>query len=154
VVVALAAIPLSSIAVALTNFAVTRTVPPRTLPRLDFAAGVPDDCRTLVVIPALVATPDDLAPLLAQLEQHYLSSAGPSLSFALLTDHVDTSAEPDATDLLARAETLVRDLNRPPRHRHPGRGAAVPRAAPRVALERRRGLLDGLGAQSAASSTS
>ncbi len=108
---ALASVPLSSIAVAFTNWIVVRLVPPHVLPKLDLSAGIPDDCRTLVVIPALVAEPDDVDRLLAQLELHYLSSAGPALSFAVLSDFVDSSTRPDHTDILARADASLAALN-------------------------------------------
>ena len=35
---------------------VTMLVPPRTLPKLDFEAAIPDECRTAVVMPTLVGT--------------------------------------------------------------------------------------------------
>ena len=111
VIAALAVVPISSIAVAFTNFVVVRLLPPRVLPKLDLASGVPDDCRTLVVVPALVSRPSDVDNLLAQLELHYLSSAGPSISFAVLSDFVDSKTPPDTTEIFARADALVAALN-------------------------------------------
>ena len=107
----LASLPLSSLAVALANFVILRIVPPRVLPKLDLSSGVPDECRTLVVVPALVSSPRDVDGLLEQLERHYLSSAGPAVSFAVLSDFVDTKEPPDTTAIFARADERVAALN-------------------------------------------
>ncbi len=104
-------VPLSSIAVALTNWWVSRLLVPRLLPKLDFSGGVPRECRTAVVIPGLAASRDDFDHLLARLELHYLSCPDPSLAFVLLSDHVDTPKLPDDTQIVSYAEGLVRKLN-------------------------------------------
>ncbi len=41
----------SQLAVALMNWLSTLLVKPRLLPRLDYSAGIPADCRTMVVVP-------------------------------------------------------------------------------------------------------
>ncbi|MEO9235096.1 MAG: glucoamylase family protein, partial [Polyangiaceae bacterium] len=104
-------VPLVSVAVAFTNRWVNRLLVPRLLPKLDFALGAPADCRTLLVIPALVQTTSDFDHLLAQLELHYLSAPDPSVAFALLTDHVDSPQMPDDSALLAHARATVDALN-------------------------------------------
>ena len=104
-------VPVSSVAVAFTNWWVSRLIAPRPLPKLDFSQVIPVECRTAVAIPALVANRYDIDRLLAQLELHYLSSPDPSLAFVLLTDHVDAPELPDDADILAHAERIVRELN-------------------------------------------
>ncbi len=111
VVCALLAVPLSSMAVAFVNRCVTLLLAPRLLPKLDFTEAVPAECRTAVVIPALVSTGEDFDRLFAQLELHYLSAPDPSLAFALLTDHVDSKQMPDDRGILAHAGDVVRQLN-------------------------------------------
>src|SRR5690606_33554734 len=145
----LAAVPASSLAVAFTNWAVTQLLPPRTLPKLDFSEGIPENCRTAVVIPALVEGSDDVDRLLAQLELHALSNSDPSLAFVLLTDHVDSRELPDDGPLLAHAERALDTLNE--RHGSSGRGpfhllhrAAIYNEAEGVFMgwERKRGKLE------------
>ncbi len=109
---ALALVPLSSIAVAFTNWLVTALVPPRTLAKLDFSERIPADCKTAIVIPALAAAKEDVTELLIQLELHYLSNPDPSLIFVLLIDHVDSIDAPDDEALLAHAEVALAELNR------------------------------------------
>jgi cyclic beta-1,2-glucan synthetase len=111
VVCALLLVPLSSIAVAFANWCANRLLVPRLLPKLDFSEGVPAECRTAVVIPALVSTREDFDRLFAQLELHYLSTPDRSLAFALLTDHIDSPQKPDDRAILAHAEEVVRRLN-------------------------------------------
>jgi cyclic beta-1,2-glucan synthetase len=81
------------VAVALVNWLVCRLLPPRVLPKLDFTAGIPADCRTVVVVPGMLLRPDSAAVLCERLELHYLANPDPQLRFALLTDWADAPAE-------------------------------------------------------------
>lgn len=116
VAAALAAVPIMAAAVYATNWLVTHSLPPRLLPRMDFATGVPDSCRTLVVIPALLGSAREVKFLLRQLELHYLGNADRHLQFALLTDFADAPQErmPEDEALLEELRGGVEALN----HRH------------------------------------
>ena len=104
-------VPVSSIAVAIVNAWVTRILVPRRLPKLDFAVEIPEDCRTAIVVPALVSSTADFDHLFAQLELHYLSCPDPALAYVLLTDHIDAHEVPDDTAILAHAADIVASLN-------------------------------------------
>ena len=67
-------LPLSEVAVTLTNFLLCRLLPPRVLARLDMRQGIPADCATFVVIPTLIGKPEGAAGLVERLEQHYLAN--------------------------------------------------------------------------------
>src|SRR5215831_9512740 len=56
-VAALAALPASDAATALVNRAVVEMLPPRALPRLELADGVPPELKTLVAVPTLLTGP-------------------------------------------------------------------------------------------------
>jgi len=120
-------LPATAVAVDLVNWLVTRTVPPRVLPRLDFRGGIPSECRTMVVLPALLTDGSEVEFLLQQLELHFLSNAagqGTShLHFALLTDFTDALQRcmPDDDVLLEQARRGIQALNR-----KYGRGGAEP----------------------------
>ena len=109
----LALVPAMTIAVNLVNWLITHTVPPRVLPRLDFKEGVPADCRTMVIIPAFLAHPNEVKELLQQLELHFLSNADPHLHFALLTDFADAPQQhlPDDDVLIEQARAGIQALN-------------------------------------------
>jgi cyclic beta-1,2-glucan glucanotransferase len=113
-VAALAALPASDAATALVNRAVVEALPPRALPRLELADGVPPELKTLVVVPTLLTGPAQIAEQIAHLGVHYLANADGELRFALLSDWTDSAEEHAADDapLLAAARAGIAELNR------------------------------------------
>jgi cyclic beta-1,2-glucan synthetase len=107
-------IPAITMGVNLVNWFVTKILPPRVLPKLDFQHGIPARCRTAVVIPALLAHPADLVALFSELELHYLRNPDANLIFALLTDFADAPQEhmPEDDALIAQAQVGLEELNR------------------------------------------
>jgi cyclic beta-1,2-glucan synthetase len=106
-------LPATDLAVGLVNSVVCRLLPPRVLPKLDFAAGVPAEFRTVVVIPGMLFRPESAAALCERLELHYLANPDPQLRFALLTDWADAQTETTDGDgaLVKAAVEGVRRLN-------------------------------------------
>ncbi|MFO7742983.1 MAG: glucoamylase family protein [Anaerolineae bacterium] len=113
-VAALGLIPASVVGVNVVNAVITRTVPPRVLPKFDFTDGVPHCYRTMVVVPCMLTSDDEVDFLLRQLELHYLGNADPEFGFALLTDFADAPEKhmPEDEPLLRRAKEGIRQLNR------------------------------------------
>ena len=103
----------SALAVPIVNVIVTRLLPPRALPRLDFSKGIPSVHRSMVVVPTLLSKPQEIDDLLEALEIRYLGNRDPNLFFALLTDFRDAPEQtlPGDDDLLAYACTAVQKLN-------------------------------------------
>ena len=85
----LSLLPVSSVAIDLINGLIVALIPPRTLPKMNFENGVPEEYRTMVVIPALLATERDAPFLLSQIERHLIGNSDPNIFFALLTDFAD-----------------------------------------------------------------
>jgi cyclic beta-1,2-glucan synthetase len=110
---AIALLPGSVVAVTMVHWLVTRLVPPRVLPKLDFDRGIPPDWTTAVVIPALVGSTKEAEDLLAQVEEHYLANSASSVHFALLTDPPDAASErtPDDDAIEAALVQGIRILN-------------------------------------------
>ena len=110
---AIGLVPAVGVAVGLVHTVVPRLVPPHRLLKMEFQDGIPGECATLVAIPALLTSSEEIQGLLRQLEQHYLSTLDDNLLFALLTDFADAPAEhmPGDDDLLAQARQGVRQLN-------------------------------------------
>ena len=107
-------VPMSAVAIAVVQFVFARLLPPCTLPKLDFKAGLPSDTRTLVVMPTLLGRTEDVTSMLRQIELHYLSNPDPQLQFALLTDDADSKtlrAESVQNSLLDRVSQGVTALN-------------------------------------------
>ena len=113
-VVAILAIgPASSLAVTIVNHAVTRSIGPRPLPRLELDDGVPTEMRTLVAVPMLLTSVAAVDAQVATLEVHYLGNRDGDLRFALVSDWADADGEhaDDDDDLLAAAASGIDRLN-------------------------------------------
>ena len=109
----LAFVPASDLAIALINRSVMALLGPQKLPRMELRKGVPEDLRTIVVVPTLLTTARKVEEQVERLEVHYLANADGDLRFALLSDWVDAPCEtlPDDDDLLALAVSGIARLN-------------------------------------------
>lgn len=106
-------LPASQSAVEVMNYVTTSLLHPRLLPKLDFSAGVPDDCVTMVVIPTLLLSEKQVRRLVDDLEVRYLGNSGPNLHYALLSDLPDTDEQASEADpLVDLAASLIEKLNR------------------------------------------
>jgi cellobiose phosphorylase len=103
----------SALAVPLVNLFVTLVLPPRALPRLDFSRGIPDFHRTMVIVPTLLSSPQEIDDLLEALEIRYLGNRDPNLFFALVTDFRDAPEQKSSEDdaLIDYARNAVTALN-------------------------------------------
>ena len=119
---ALALWPASETVLAALNRLVSESVPPRRLPRLALADGIPIEHRVLVVLPAMLSDSNIVQALVQRLERHHLANREAHAQFALLTDFADADSESTDTDaaLLAQAHAAIVALSA----RYPG---AVPR---------------------------
>ena len=104
----------SALAVVSMNRLSVFLVKPRLLPRLETISGIAPDCRTLVVIPAMLSNSEGIDRLIETVELHYLANRDPYLHFALVSDFRDAPAEfqPDDQELLQRAKVGIETLNR------------------------------------------
>jgi hypothetical protein len=110
--IALLFIPASQAALEILNAAVSRLLNPRAVPSMDFAEAIPDDCKTLVVVPTLLLSEAVCAKLLKDLEIRYLANRDPNLYFALLTDFADADRRDVETDsVLDLCADGIRQLN-------------------------------------------
>ena len=111
-------VPASQAALAMVDRIVHARVAPRRLPRLDFSDGIPDHCRTFVVVPTLLLSKAGVDGLVEKIEVHYLANPDRNLRFALLTDGPDAAARTVPDDHLAEAcRERIERLNR---HYAPG----------------------------------
>ncbi len=112
-VILLSLLPASSVGVDVINEIILHSTSPKRLPRMDYTRGIPGDCRTIVVIPTLLESKEELKVLVKQLEQHYLGNPDKNLEFALLSDYKDAPFEimPDDDDLLDCVLREIKDLN-------------------------------------------
>jgi cyclic beta-1,2-glucan synthetase len=109
----MAAIPASELAMALINRGVTDLLGPRPLARLEIHA-IPENLRTIVVVPTLLTSLEDIDEQVERLEIHFLANSDGHLRFALLSDWCDAATEtlPNDEDLLAAAIGGIDNLNK------------------------------------------
>jgi cyclic beta-1,2-glucan synthetase len=125
-------LPATDVAVAISNYFVTRCFGARLLPALELRDGVPQHLRTLVVVPTLLSTPDAIEEQIERLEIHHVASLEGDLHFALLSDWLDSDTETQGDDaaLLAVASAGIDRLNK--------RHGSAPGGARFLLLHRRR----------------
>jgi cyclic beta-1,2-glucan synthetase len=106
-------VPASQLAIAIVQRLAARFAPPRRLPRLDLAAGIPEDARTLVVVPTLLTSVEGVEALVEHVEVLALGNLDARIHFAILGDFVDAAARelPEDAAILAAARSGVEALN-------------------------------------------
>jgi cyclic beta-1,2-glucan synthetase len=113
-VVALLLIPAADVAIALAQRVINWAIPPRRLSRFDFSERVPDNARTMVVVPTLLTSVASVASLLEHMEVLALGNLDPVIHFAILSDFSDAEARemPGDPPILAAARDGIEALNR------------------------------------------
>ena len=103
----------SQLGLSLLNWMATLTVAPQQLPRMDYSDGIPASARTLVAIPSLFASAQDVEDLVEALEVRFLGNRDEHLHFALLTDFADADSEtlPGDDALLRLVRRRIEALN-------------------------------------------
>ncbi len=104
----------SQLAISLSNWWATIWIKPSPLPKLDFSTGIPNQFRSMVVVPTLVASTIQIEKLIEDLEVRYLANPDPNLLFALLTDFKDAPSEvmPADDELVSFVQMKIEELNK------------------------------------------
>ncbi|RUO31902.1 glycosyl transferase [Aliidiomarina sedimenti] len=113
----LAFLPATDVAMTLISRVIVWGFNPTILPGMALKDGIPQSSRTLIAVPTLLTSPDDIQKLAERLEVHFLTSAGTganNLYFALVTDWVDADHERSPADdnLLEIATCAIDKLNK------------------------------------------
>ncbi len=93
-------LPATQAAVDLMNNLATSLAGPRRLPKLDFSEGIPEECATVVAVPALLLNELQVRDLIQDMEIRFLANRDPNLFFVLLSDPPDSDRPTDARDQL------------------------------------------------------
>ncbi len=146
----------SQLAIAIVHWAATLLIPPRLMPRLDFAKAIPPEHRTLVAVPTLLTSAATVDELVDALEVRFLANRDAHLAFALVGDFRDAPQEhlDGDTALVERARRAIDALNA--RYPDPAAGGGFflfhrgrrwnPRERAWMGWERKRGKLEDLNA--------
>ncbi len=104
----------SHFALAIANWVATLFIHPNPLPRMDFSKGIPEEAKTLVVVPTIISDVEQIKKLAEDLEVRFLANKDKNLIFGLLTDFKDAKEErlPADADLVSTAVQCINDLNK------------------------------------------
>ncbi|MDZ7717630.1 MAG: glucoamylase family protein [Balneolaceae bacterium] len=88
-------------------------LPPRILPKMGFKEFIPDESRTMVVVPTLFSSVEDVVRQVEELEIKSLANPDASIQFALLSDFRDASKKErrEDLDIIEAAKSEIRKLN-------------------------------------------
>jgi cyclic beta-1,2-glucan synthetase len=105
-------VPCSQSAVQLMHYLVGALLRAEILPKLDYSAGIPDDCVTLVAIPTLLLSEKQVRGLVEDLEVRFLGNHDRNIHFALVSDLPDADEPaPEANPLIDLCANLIRELD-------------------------------------------
>ena len=124
---------------------------PTRLVGYEFKDGVPAEARTLVVVPSLIGSRDDVEENIRKLEVHHLANMTGEIHFALLSDWPDSAIEQSSGDeeILDFARAEIARLNAALSHARARRasisctagGSTMPAQKCWMGWERKRGKL-------------
>jgi cyclic beta-1,2-glucan synthetase len=103
----------SQLVMVMVNWWTTLWIFPKPLPKMDLSLGIPNDSRTLIVIPTIIASIHQADSLVDDLEVRFLANRDPNLLFGLLTDFPDAQQEvlPEDNALVAHVANRIEELN-------------------------------------------
>jgi len=109
----LALLPALELSIVSTNRILSFLLSPRIMPKLEFEQEIPHEYRTVVVVPTMFSSPEDVQDQFELLEIRALANANESLQFALLSDFLDASTETTKKDdaIMEEARHQLRRLN-------------------------------------------
>ena len=107
-------IAISSLSLAIINWLATLLANPSLLPRMDFSKGIPEDKRTMVVVPTILTSLSVINALMEGIEVRFLANRNEYLQFALLTDLKDSATPtlPEDEPLIQATRDKIIELNR------------------------------------------
>lgn len=97
-VFAVLAIPMSEWTLSFLHAGIERVFRPTMLLRYDFSDELPDDARTMVVMPVIWSSVEEVDDVMDRLLVHYLSNRQKHIHFAVLADFTDAPSEMMAGD--------------------------------------------------------
>lgn len=85
----------------------------KTLPKMDFSDGVPDDYKTMVVVPTIIKDEKKIRTVFENLESFYLSNKSENIYYSLLGDCSENSKQFCENDdkIVIASQKIVDDLN-------------------------------------------
>lgn len=82
-------LPASELCIQFLNIFAAKILHPSILPKLSFENAVPENLKTLIVVPSLLISEENINENVSQIEIHYLANSDKAFKFGIFYDHVD-----------------------------------------------------------------
>lgn len=108
----LSLLPISELSIQFINFVLTKVLPTPLRPKMSFETGIPQEYKTLVIVPIMLQTQESIHEEIDRLEIRYLANNDPYLYFGLFCDFADAKMQHAESDslLLATAKEGLKAL--------------------------------------------
>jgi cyclic beta-1,2-glucan synthetase len=106
-------LPSTEISIIFVNWIVVKIKRPNIFVRLDFNQGIPDNLKSIVIIPVILSNQKRVNEVIKTLENHYISNIDKNLYFALIGAFKDSSEEfaKDDSSILEKTAQAIKELN-------------------------------------------
>ena len=103
----------SNLATLIINKLLAYILPTALPPKIELKDFIPENCKTMIVIPSMLSGMEKVDKLVYELEKRFLCNKYKNLFYALLCDYKDSDVEESEGDyqLLAYAREKIRELN-------------------------------------------
>lgn len=107
-------LPLSEWAITIMHDLICHSVPPLKLLRYDFSKKLPEDAQTMVVMPIIWSSIDEVDMVIDRIHCHYLANRQQNIYFGILADFADAAVEtlPDDQKIIAHAISRIDSLGK------------------------------------------
>lgn len=100
-------VPISEIVIRIMNYFMMKLKKSNIIPKMDYENKIPDDKKTIVVIPTILKSKDKVIEMMKKLEVYYLANPEKNLYFALLGDASEENEKITSFD----KEVVIAGLN-------------------------------------------
>ena len=106
-------IPISEIIIKLQQYILSKTIKPKTIPKLHFQDDIPVEYSSMVVIPTILDSKETVRKMFNNLEVFYLANKSKNLYFTLLGDCTASSNQEEEFDkeIINEGKKIIEKLN-------------------------------------------
>ncbi len=106
-------IPSSEVIIQIIQHILGKMVKPKLIPKMNYMKGIPEDKKTMVIIPTILKTSNKVEELVKKLEVYYLANKSENIYFTLLGDVAESDKKEENYDnqVIEKGLELINKLN-------------------------------------------
>ena len=106
-------IPISEIIIKFLQYILLKNIKPKLIPKLDFTKGIPKQYSTMIIVPTILKSKENVEELFDKLEVYYLANKSENMYFTLLGDCTCSSKELEEFDeeIIRTGKEKIQKLN-------------------------------------------